>query len=107
MVKSSRNHIEILRKFKTCIKYEKYLNIRNVEIRKNITRLRISAHKLRIETERFNNKLQYIPPEMRTCLNCNRKETEDEFHVEYSSFRDDLFQKLKILNKYFNEYGDE
>ena len=86
--------------FKTCIKYEKYLNIRNVEIRKNITRLRISAHKLRIETERFNNKLQYIPPEMRTCLNCNRKETEDEFHViiacpKYSSFRDDLFQNAK------------
>ena len=53
--------------------------------------------------------LKYIPPEMRTCLNCNRKETEDEFHVviacpKYSSFRDDLFQKL---NKYFNEYGDE
>ena len=49
---------------------------------------------------------------MRTCLNWNRKETEDEFHVviacpKYSSFRDDLFQKCKILNKYFNEYGDE
>ena len=26
---------------------------------------------------------------------------------KYSSFRDDLFQKCKILNKYFNEYGDE
>ena len=69
-------------------------------IPKNITRLRISAHKLRIETERFNNKLQYIPPEMRTCLNCNREETEDEFHVviacpKYSSLRDDLFQNAK------------
>ena len=110
--KEGGNKLRTYRKFKTCIKYEKYLNIRNVEIRKNITRLRISAHKLRIETERFNNKLQYIPPEMRTCLNCNRKETEDEFHViiacpKYSSIRDDLFQKCKILNKYFNEYGDK
>ena len=44
------------------------------KIRKNITRLRISAHKLRIETERFNNKLKYIPTEMRTCLICNRRD---------------------------------
>ena len=26
---------------------------------------------------------------------------------KYSSLRNDLFQKCKILNKYFNEYGDE
>ena len=58
--KDGGNKFRTYRKFKTCIKYEKYLNIRNVEIRKNITGLRISAHKLRIETERFNNKLQYI-----------------------------------------------
>ena len=60
--KEGGNKLRTYRKFKTCIKYEKYLNIRNVEIRKNITRLRI------------NNKLKYIPPEMRTCLNCNRKD---------------------------------
>ena len=92
------NKLKTYRKFKTCIKYEKYLNIRNIEIRKNITRLRISAHKLRIETERFNNKLKYIPPEMRTCLNCNRKETEDEFHVvitcpKYSSYTGMTYSK--------------
>ena len=66
--KEGENKLRTYRKCKTCLKYEKYLNIRNVKIRKNITRLRISAHKLRTETERFNNKLQYIPPEMRTCL---------------------------------------
>ena len=56
--KECGNNLRTYRKLKTCIKYEKYLNIRNVEIRKNITRLRISAHKLIIETERFNNKLK-------------------------------------------------
>ena len=82
-----------------------------MEKRRNITKLRTSAHKPRIETEGFNNKNTYIPPELRLCMNCEGKQVEDEFHFiaecnKYTSLRDELFTKCKRYNKYFDDYNN-
>ena len=56
---------------------EKYLSvIHNVDIRKNLTRLRVSAHSLKIEKGRY----QGIPRHDRTCPRCSSSEIEDELH---------------------------
>ena len=71
---------------------ENYLNISNLRQRSIITNLRISCHKLRIETGRYNR----TPLEQRICQFCNLGEVEDEiyFIVDcplYSSDRNILF----------------
>ena len=56
---------------------EKYLLLlKSPEHRKNIARLRISAHRLRIEQGRY----QGIPYHNRTCLRCGSNEVDDEKH---------------------------
>ena len=79
---------------------------------KNIAKLRISAHKLRIETDRFSNKHTYIPPELRLCLNCESNVTEDELHFvieckKYQQLRNELFRKCMLYNKYFVDYSND
>ena len=96
-------------KFKHTIYYENVLNLKDVERRKNIAKLRTSAHKLRIETDRFNNKNKYLPTELRLRLNCKGKQIEDKFHFiiecdRYKSLRNELFQKCIKYNKYFEQY---
>ena len=53
---------------KNNIVYEPYLNLRNFEKRKYIAQLRISAHKLKIETGRYNSHNAYINPEERISM---------------------------------------
>ena len=68
------------------------------------------AHKLRIETGRFNNKLKYVPPEQRLCEYCSMNKIEDEYHylVEcplYKDNRSKLFSYIIEENKYFPVYN--
>ena len=56
------------RTYKNRIANENYLNLKDIEKRKQIARMRISAHKLRIETQRFNKRHIYIPPEYSSLL---------------------------------------
>ena len=109
--KTGGNKLRTYRTFKNRIIYENYLNLKDIEKRKQIARMRISAHKLRIETQRFNNRHIYIPPELRTCINCIDNKTEDEYHFlvecsQYQSLRNELFNKCSNLNKHFNSYGN-
>ena len=58
--------------------------------------MRISTHKLRIETGRYNK----IPREERLCNLCNSNKIEDETHFllycpRYSSIRDMFFSKIE------------
>jgi hypothetical protein len=57
-----------------CEKY--FFVINNIEIRKHFTRLRLSAHSLRIE----KGSHQGIPRHNRTCPRCSSNEVEDELH---------------------------
>ena len=64
--------------------------------RKALVKLRISSHKLLIETGRYDN----IPRNERVCNVCNRKTIEDEIHFlldcpSYSSLRDMFFSKIE------------
>ena len=64
--------------------------------RKTLVKLRISSHKLRIETGRYDN----IPSDERLCnlCNCNRIENETHFLLDCPSFspiRDTFFSKLE------------
>jgi len=108
--KEGGNKLRTYKLFKTSIGYEKYLTMNNLDKRKTITQFRISAHKLKIETGRFNNKLIYVPPELRICENCSLNKIEDEFHFLlecplYEDLRVKLFTSISGNNKYFCQYS--
>ena len=63
------------KKFKTEMKFEKYLNHHNRKERVMMTKLRLSDHKLMIEEGRWNG----IPRPGRKCPMC-REQVEDEIH---------------------------
>ncbi len=59
--------------------YEKYLDIvQNKKLRSTFTRLRLSAHNLRIETGRYGR--NRIERQERYCVYCDLRDIEDEFH---------------------------
>ncbi len=66
--------------FKTVFKIENYLLFKNIPLSKRIefSKLRVSAHKLRIETDRYIR--PRVPPENRLCLLCDSGVVEDEKH---------------------------
>ncbi|WP_215898157.1 hypothetical protein, partial [Acinetobacter baumannii] len=98
--KNQKNKLRTYCTFK--IKYEKesYLeNIKNIEQRRALTKFRLSAHNLHIESGRYTN----TAPEKRTCFHCS-KEIENEKHMLlecplYNTERNDL---LKIIKKNIN-----
>ena len=64
-------------KFKQNFGYENYLSlVKNFELRRAICKLRISAHRLKVEVGRFSN----IPRNERICNNCSSGCIEDETH---------------------------
>ena len=74
-----------------------YLDLsRRNHSRKALVKLRISSHKLRIETGRYDK----IPREERLCNLCNSNKIEDETHFlldcpRYSLIRDMFFSKIE------------
>ena len=73
------NKLRTYNKFKSNMKQEKYLNIKNFKLRSSMAQFRLSAHKLEIEKGRFISNT-YIPPKERLCKECNMNECEDEKH---------------------------
>jgi ribosomal protein L32 len=73
---------------------EKYLlNIKNKKVRSSLTKLRISAHTLKIEMGRYHKPAK-IPVDLRLCERCN--EVENEYHLVmkcsmYNNIRNTLF----------------
>ena len=98
-------------KIKKEFKIEEYLlATSNIEVRKLLTKFRVSDHPLAIETGRYNltfcrirkeilglwdwRRLEYIPRENRLCSTCSK--IEDEFHffiecVQNKTLREQLF----------------
>lgn len=93
--------------FKTTFGLENYLlAVKSFNKRATFTKLRTSAHDLRIETGRYNepNKLPVV---QRLCQFCDRNEIEDEFHFimqcdRYKDERGLLFDKLKTVSSFEN-----
>ena len=84
-------------KIKTNYSPSAYLDLtRKNPSRKTLVKLRISSHKLRIETGKYDN----IPRDERLCNLCNCNRIEDETHFlldcpSFSSIRDMFFSKLE------------
>ena len=71
---------------------------------RNITKLRISSHRLRIETGRYENS-EKIPRNECTgiCKNCTSTETEDEIHFLLQCPKYNV-QRKNLLNQLFTSY---
>ena len=75
------NKLRTFRKYKNVIEEEKYLAlVNNWNARRNITKMRISAHNLPIEAGRHKRNGK-VPINERVCDLCNTKVIGDEFHI--------------------------
>ena len=97
--------------FKQAFEYESYLDFEtNFYLRSNITKLRISSHKLEIELGRYTNSNGLNPPQNRICKQCNL-ETEDEEHIilrcpMYTSVRNKYLLKMHEIFPLFNHLNE-
>lgn len=86
-------------KFKNNFGMENYLSlIRNFELRRNLTRFRISSHQLRIEMGRYQGTLR----QDRLCLRCaSNNEVEDEIHFLFkcTKLKEDRIILIKYITK--------
>lgn len=84
---------------------ESYLSLSSFHHRRALCKLRISAHNLRIETERYN-KAKHLTREERICCHCSLNKTENEIHfltqcTLYKSERLHLFNNISDTNPNF------
>ena len=94
------------RKFKLTHDYENYLtNVRNINHRVAITKLRLSNHKLAIETGRYVK--PYQPPDQRICPLCKTGlEDEEHFLMNCIAYRDPRRELFNTLKKQTNLFLD-
>ena len=108
--KKGNNKLRNYKEYKSAFVCERYLEISDPALRKNIAQIRLSAHKLNIECGRYNARNQYIPPAERICRNCTLNETEDELHLvlkctAYEHLRKDLLNQFAAGNVHFQSYS--
>ena len=93
---------------KPSLNFENYLNvIENCNYRSAVTKLRISAHNLPVESGRYKK----IPLVNRTCNLCNLNLVGDEFHyffeckhIDIETVRYDFLCKLYNINENFKKF---
>lgn len=96
------NKLRCYRTYKQVFCAEPYLyKCTNMVHRKNISRLRMSSHKLQIEVGRYMQGTVRVEPKDRICKICQSNECEDEIHfltlcVHYQSQRDQFYEKIKM-----------
>ena len=87
-------------RFKTVFGYETYLsNINSPNIRRSLTRFRLSSHCLEIEMGRYPPR---TPSNRRYCKQCNTLDIYDEFHflLVCTKFSD---LRVKYIPKYYRK----
>ena len=94
---SASSVLQLYKTVKDCIGFETYLTILPKDLRFFVTRLRISAHSLRIQTDRYCT--TYTPRIDRICKYCNKNEIEDEYHFVINCER-----YTNIRTKYLNPF---
>ena len=60
------------------MEFEVYIDLLLKELRFALASLRLSSHKLRIETDRYSR--NRIDRDQRKCINCNLNDLENEYH---------------------------
>lgn len=95
------NKLKLLSSIKTNFRKEPYLQIQDVSLRKTITSIRLSCHKLPIETGRHAK----IDKSCRLCSKCNMF-IGDEYHVlmqcyhaDLTNLRNNFLDKIFKINK--------
>ena len=94
------NKLRTYAKFKHSYSMEKYLNLAMPRhIIANLTRFRLSAHNLAIDTGRYTRPV--TPSHERFCQVCQQNFVEDEIHFlfqcnEYQELRSNLYDKINI-----------
>jgi hypothetical protein len=92
--------LQVFKLVKPSIEFESYLSqVKIVKHRQAVTRFRISAHKLPIETGRYAN----IEHDLRLCPICNSNEIGDEYHY-FSHCSNKRLEKLR--ENFLNELVD-
>ena len=102
--------LRIFKKVKKHFEPEKYLfEITNFKHRQAVTKLRITAHKLTVETGRYNN-----TPYNNICRFCDLNEVGDEHHflmscknIKLLSLRSKFFEDLYKINSSFKLFSSE
>jgi hypothetical protein len=85
--------------FKSSANTERYLHlISNLDYRKAVTRLRISAHNLPVESGRYKK----IPHENRYCSICNCDLVGDEYHYLLECKSNEF---VKLRESFFNRFN--
>ena len=96
IVEGSR--LKLYSQIKRCLTLEKYLTVCDPSVCKYVTKIRISSHKLPIETGRYKN----IQPENRLCSLCKFK-IGNEFHCIMECLHPTVTQIRNVyLHKIFN-----
>jgi len=102
----THNKLRVYAQFKHSFSAENYLlYMSKSETKKYFTRLRISAHDLKIEHDCY--KYPKIPVENRLCLHCNVLENECHFVIsctafnKYTSIRECLFTSIVDIHPEF------
>lgn len=70
--------LSVYKHFKSCLAYEKYLDILPYSSRHYLSKLRLSVLPLRIQTSR--HQVNYLDRVQRLCTCCDLSEIEDEYH---------------------------
>ena len=102
----SGNKLRTYRSFKTDLKYEKYLDFElNYKKRKNITKLRISAHSLEIERGRYKTKNGNILPVVdRLCTSCSQIEDERHLLLHCNVYDNERLVMINKISDIFPSY---
>ena len=101
--------LQVFNLVKPSIEFESYLSqVKIVKHRQAVTRFRISAHKLPIETGRHAN----IEHDLRLCPICNSNEIGDEYHYfshcsnkRLERLRENILNELVDYNSKFSLLG--
>ena len=109
--KSHGNKLRSYRTYKDTFQLEEYLKIKSKPLRSEFTRLRLSAHKLHIETGRYVTADKRKEPEDRLCSYCNLNMCEDEYHfvmkcLLYEDYRDKMYKDIDDLFPCFKDYNE-
>ena len=109
--KQGSNKLRTYNLFKLQFKSESYLDIYDRKLLRSLAQFRLGAHRLRIETDRFNKANNYIPPNLRICQMCSTNKMEDELHFlldcpAYEDLRNEMFVNIQNSNEHFNSYNN-
>ena len=113
--KTAGNKLRTFYTFKKEFQFEKYLELQgNFTLQRNITKIRISAHRLEIEAPRYSSKktnMTRVEANKRLCRNCDFKEVEDEEHAitscpKYKNDREMMFNFLAETFPHFTNLNN-